>query len=591
MHVKSGRRFEFGCFQLDERERLLLRDGSPVALTPKVFDALLLLIENSERLVEKQAFIDRLWPDTVVGESTLTRYISDLRKALGDQSAIIETVPKSGYRLTVPAVSLDEASAAISTPRPAPATNRRLTWSLLAGVVLIAGLLLGARLATAPRTEQVRSIAVLPFRPIGDKSKDDVLELGLADALIGRLSNLPDVVVRPLTAVTDQAVDPLEAGRKLRVDAVLEGSILRQDGRIRIHARMLRVADGRALWSGEFDDAGQLLEVEELLAVRVAGALVSKLSPDQVRRVTHRDTSNPEAHELYVQGRYLWNRRTHEDFKKAVPYFQRAIQADPAYALAYAGLADALLFRDGANPGPAREAAERALELDPELGEPHATLALIAENYENAWARAEREYRISIQKSPGHATAHHWLGEFLCLMGRFDEGERELAIAAEIDPLSAMIAVDTAQSAYFQKQYDRSIQILRGVLKFDPTFGAAHEYMAKAYLMKGMRPEALAEARLAGNPQGTRPLETYWSVLTSEPKDRNRAIEIVRQMERVPHPSPGEICEAWIYVGEYERAIDWLEKVANVTQIKVNPEFDPLRSNPRFQALMKKMGL
>src|SRR5579871_2199574 len=129
MHAKSGRRFEFGCFQLDERERLLLRDGSPVALTPKVFDALLLLVENSERLVEKQVFIDRLWPDTAVGESTLTRYISDLRKALGDQSAIIETVPKSGYRLTVPAVSLDEASAAMSTPRPAPATNRRLTWS------------------------------------------------------------------------------------------------------------------------------------------------------------------------------------------------------------------------------------------------------------------------------------------------------------------------------------------------------------------------------------------------------------------------------------------------------------------------------
>jgi DNA-binding winged helix-turn-helix (wHTH) protein/TolB-like protein/Tfp pilus assembly protein PilF len=594
----SGRLFEFGPFRLDEKERQLTRDGWAVAITPKVFYTLLLLVENSERLVERQAFMDRLWPDTKVEETTLTRNISDLRKALEDGvdgRKFIETISKRGYRLVVPAREIKAEHPRVEPPPPVAAKPRLPAWVFATVAALAAALMLGG-LAIKRKEIPIRSIAVLPFREIAPEAGGGHLELGLADAIVTRLSDLPQMTVRPLTAVQDHTAsgqDPIETGRKLHVDSVLEGSIQRQMGTVRVRTRLLRVADGTALWSGEFDEpSGSLFEIEEMLSARVAGALAAKLSPAQALRLAHGDTPSPEAHELYAQGRYLWNQRTQADYRKALSYFELAIRADPAYALAYSGMADAHHYLG--DVAAARQAANRAIELDPELGEPHATLALITENSEYDWIEAERQYRTAIRKSPGYAPAHHWYGEFLGMMGRFAEGERELALAAEIDPLSAMIAVDTAELAYFERDYDRSIRILRGALDVNPNFRTAHEHIAMAYLMKGMGPEALAEGRLAGNPNLSRPVDTYWTILALRKPEEGAAL--LREMERAPHPYAFELCEGWLSVGDYAQAMRWLEKAweeheGRIISVKVNPELDPLRSQPRFQELLGRMRL
>jgi TolB-like protein len=330
--------YEFGPFRVDAAQHLLFRDGVPVPLTPKAFDTLLVLVENSGRLVEKDNLMKEVWPDSFVEEGSLTRNISVLRKLLGGDSAdtrYIETLPKRGYRFTVSVSQLEgeellvrrHAQVRIVTeedvdePEEISATKKKLSLP-----------------------EAVRSLAVLPFKLLGGDLADEYLGLGIADALITKLSNIRRITVRPTSAVlnfTGLTQDAASSGRQLRVDAVLEGSIQRVNERIRVTVQLVGVEESAPLWGEKFDAAfTDIFEVEDRVSEQVVTALTSKLSGEESRFLVKRYTEDTEAYRSYLQGRYFWNKRTPEGLSKAVEFFREAIGRDPDYALAYAGLAD-----------------------------------------------------------------------------------------------------------------------------------------------------------------------------------------------------------------------------------------------------------
>ena len=401
MTAKTKHFYEFGPFRIDAGNHLLLRDGQVVPVKPKVFDTLVVLVENRGRLLEKDELIKELWPDSFVEEANLTQTVYMVRKALGEgphEHNYIETIPKRGYRFVAavrefgdegsdPAVQEEIRAATV------PANGRkRLTLPVLVACVMLAGLTatgyyLGITRGGLPigPSAPIKSIAVLPFKPLVAEGRDDLLELSMADSLILKLGNLGQITVRPLSAVrryTDLKQDAVKAGQELRVESVLEGNIQRFQDRIRVRVRLVRVRDGKQLWAEQFDENWtDIFTAQDRISQRVVVALALTLNGEEQRQLTKRYTANPEAYQAYVRGRYFWNKRTGDGYRTAIADFQRAIRIDPGYALAFAGLADSynLLGSYGEIPmreshPKARAAAEKALELDDQIAEAHTSL-------------------------------------------------------------------------------------------------------------------------------------------------------------------------------------------------------------------------
>ena len=407
-------------------------------LTLKAFDLLQLLAENQGHLLEKDEILRRVWPDSVVEENNLTVTISSLRKALGEDPndrQYIETVPRRGYRFVADLRSADGAEAG---PAPAAPTARTLPLkaALAACALLAVGLgWLWSRSSGPSAPAPVRSMAVLPFRSLDDEH--EYLGLGMADALITRLGGTKLLVVRSTGTVRRYStpdLDPVAAGRDLRVESVLEGSMQAAGGRLRTTVRLLRVSDGSALWAGTFDEPlTDIFTVQDAISERVAAALALELTEAERSLLTRRYTSDTEAYQLYLKGRFFWNKRTRDGFERGITCFQQAIAKDPSYALAWSGLADSyigLAFYHYAAPHEAmpraREAAARALQTDDALAEAHASLAHVKANYEWDWAAAEREWKAAIALKPEYATAHQWYAvHHLAPMGRMEEAIAE----------------------------------------------------------------------------------------------------------------------------------------------------------------------
>jgi DNA-binding winged helix-turn-helix (wHTH) protein/TolB-like protein len=459
--VKSfDRTFEFDGMRIDVANRRLIRDGSVIRLTPKAFDLLLLLVENHGRLIEREAIMQSLWPDTSVEETNLTQTIYLLRRALGEDSSgnsYIETLPKSGYRFTAdvrvtpardePAAHSDRtdfenrnAGGADSIPTSA-AIRRPRRW-LVAVALLVFGLAcLGWLIQRSYRSQKpmndvgIKSVAVLPFRPIHMGSNDQYLGLGMADALITRLSSLRSIVVRPTDAIrrydgVDR--DSVEVGRELGVEGVLTGSVQRLGGRLRVTVQMIQIKDGASLWSDQFDEKfTDVFALEDSISRHVTSALTIRMSREESRRLVRHGTDDPAAFDLYLKGRYYWGQKTPGSIQKSIESFQQAIDLDRSYALAYSGLADSYaVAASGLRPGErfpkARDAASRAVSLDDALAEAHASIGYILYKFYWEWSNAEHEFKRAIELNPNDSTAHHYYGEYLCLTGRFDEGLVEL---------------------------------------------------------------------------------------------------------------------------------------------------------------------
>jgi tetratricopeptide (TPR) repeat protein len=375
------------------------------------------------------------------------------------------------------------------------------------------------------------------------------------------------------------------------VEAVLEGSIQRSGERLRVTVRLLRVGDGVSLWAAEVNEKSRnIFAVQDSISQQVFRTL--KLGGEE--QLPKRFTENTEAYQAYLKGRYFWNKRTEESLKRSIEYFQKAIELDPNYVLAHAGLADSyslLVWNTGPlNPGlisKARIAARKALELDPTLAEAHASLAFISCWYEWDWQGAETEYKRAIELNPNYATAHHWYGEFLVLMGRFDEGFGQLKLAQQIDPLSLIISSDIGKMHFLARQSDHAIEQLQKTIEMEPAFPVSHLFLAMAYRQKGMYDEAFRELEEEGKVSGGRTI--FPAVLAYCYAVSGRKAEARALLEQLKSRSATEFEIALILtgLGEKDRAFEWLEKAYYkrdpfLLYLKVDPNLDSLRSDPRF---------
>lgn len=633
--------YEFGPFRLDAGERLLLRNDESVPLTPKAFDLLLALVERHGRLLEKEDLLSLVWPDAIVEEANLSYNISLIRKALtcGENGQkYIETVPRRGYRFVASVREVVEESKESKTsaqatpvkewsepsvvePGAARLGMRRsfpTSWHLLAvvlGVSLIAVAVISYMRRSEDRGVQIKSLAVLPFKPLAPNSRDEALELGMADTMITKLSNLKHLIVRPTSAVrryTALDQDPLAAGREQGVEAVLEANYHWTGEKIRVTVRLLQVSDGAPLWAYQCDAyCNDIFTAQDIISEKVAQSLTLELTGQERNRLAKHYTENKEAYLLYLKGRFYWNKRTAEAIKKSIDYFNQAIEKDPAYALACTGLADAYLtlpvyggssYQDS-HPK-AKVAAKRALELDETLAEAHTSMALVL--YFNDWNLAEssREFETAIALNPNYAFAHQQYGEkYLVLMGRLsgrvDEALAHLKRAQELDPLSLIINADLGYHYIKISQYDKAIEQLRKTLELDQNFYSAHRYLGLAFEMRGSFQEALAEYQRAyqlnDHPHVLGQIGHLYAA-------SGRKAEALKKLDQLMEISQGRYVSKYEFaiihagLGGKDQALHWLERAyrehsPELLLLKVDPYLADLHSDPRFVDLVRRVGL
>jgi DNA-binding winged helix-turn-helix (wHTH) protein/TolB-like protein len=548
MSSNSEQFYEFGRFQLDTRERQLLREGAAVPLTPKAFEMLLVLVENGGHVMEKDELLKKVWPDTIVEEANLSHIIYKLREALGenhDGEKFIETVPRRGYRFVAkvtvpdnrnadliieehsrshivvdeddaPQNSIETSAVPLTQSRvlPSPSRARRFSISrpgaMIAGAIVLVAVAAGlyiwrTRESRTPATgAALHSIAVLPFKPLAANDRDESLEIGMAETLITRLSRIGQLTVRPTSAVrryTKLEDEAVRAGRELKVDAVLDGSIQKSGDRVRVSVRLVGMELGQTLWAEQFDEKfTDIFSVQDAISRRVSDMLAVRLSGEEKERLAKRGTDNSEAYQTYLLGRFHWNKLTEEDTRKSIEYFNQAIARDRNYGLAYAGLADSYIALPNFSNTPsseaiikARDAAMEALAIDDTIAEAHTSLAVVKELYEWDFPGAEKEFKRSIELNPNYPTAHSWYSQFLSSVGRHAEAIAEAKRAQEVDPLSLYANVALANTYIDARQPDEAIAPLQRTIEMDKNFALAHLTLAEAYRAKERYEDYFAE--------------------------------------------------------------------------------------------------
>jgi DNA-binding winged helix-turn-helix (wHTH) protein/TolB-like protein/Tfp pilus assembly protein PilF len=625
--------FAFGPFVVDRDRRLLARHGTAVAITPKAFDLLVVLVERGGAAVSKDELMAALWPDTAVEESNLTFQISTLRKALGPEgSRCIATLPTRGYQFVAPLQRLASAPAAavvvevdardgaaggaealveeLERTTVTVSESRSPAWLWIAALALIvAGVVVVALVMRreTPPTLSIRTLAVLPFKPLGGAQRDEALELGMADTLITRLSRMPAVIVRPISAVRRYSRlddDPIAAGRALDVDAVVDGSIQRRGPRMRVTVRLLRTSDGKPVWATQLDETAQdLFAVQDLVAERVARAVVPVLPAPAEAQLARRTTADLEAYELYLKGRY-W---AADDPARAQGFFEQALARDPRFAAAWAAIADTWLMRGRyGNSSPrekfdkARQAAMKAMALDPQLADAHAALAEVYADHDWNWAGAEREYRRALELNPNSDVAHGQYAYLLLFRRDFDGALEHSRRAVEIDPVSPMWAIVRGFTLDSAGHYDEAIRSLDETLRVHPNFIPALLHLGLAYTNKGQPEIGIAKLQeaLALHPRSVQLLPLL-AFAQARAGHRDAALSILRDIEkRAEHePVAGQnVALAWTALGNHDRAFAWLERAYHdrlflLRVVTVQPGYEPLRGDPRYADLVRRMGL
>ena len=625
------RSYRFEDFTLDLNRGCLLHQGQEVKLRPKSFELLKYLVERGGRLVGRTELMQAIWPDTFVSEESLAQCLMEVRRALRDDSQrLVKTVPRRGY------IFATEVSDPAAVPAPPPGLRRHTRAALLVSILLLAGLGSAALyFRFFPRTNEPAVLAVLPFRPLGQNGRDESLELGMADALITRLSNLPQTVVRPTSAVRrymDGETDALTAGKRLQADWVLEGSMQRSGDRIRVTVQLLRLPAGKPSWAETFDEKfTDIFTVQDLISERVADALAVQLTGAERRRLTRRYTRDAEAYQLYTRGRYHWNKRTTAALHKGIEYFEQAIAKDPHYALAYAGLADSYNVLGSHDHGAlapkeafpkAAAAARRAIEIDETLGEAHAALAFIQFNYEWDWAGAEKEFQRAFDLNPGYPTLQQWYSRYSMAMGRTEASLEASKRGFELDPIDIPLNAHLAWHHLHAGQYDPAIEACRKALELDSNHPTPHWYLGMAYEQKRDYPKAIGEFQIAfvlsgGSPAPPSSLARAYAIARDTLAGGNpvylaglghayaaagnvaEARNVLRELEELSkqrHVSPFERAVIHAGLGETEQAFAWLEKAYAeragwLVYLQVEPRLAQLRSDPRFGSLARRVGL
>jgi TolB-like protein/class 3 adenylate cyclase len=456
-----------------------------------------------------------------------------------------------------------------------------------------------------------KRIAVLPFKPLVPENRDQVLELGMADSLIAKLSNIREIVVRSLNSVRKYSgldQDPVAAGRELEVSSVLEGNVQKSSDRIRVSARLINVADGSSLWANTFDEKfTDVFAVQDAISQKVADALALRLSGEEHKRLTRRFTENVEAYQLYLTGRYHWNKLTPPEITKSIEFFKKAIELDPTYALAYFGLADAYRSLAPTSEVPSKDtlpqaqaAATKALELDETLAEPHATLAFIHTWYDWDWSGAEREAKRAIELNPNWSFGHIAYAQMLSVTGRSQEAITEGARAVELDPLSLIINALNGYHLHLARRDDEAIARLKKTVELDSNFWIAHQFLGMAYIEKKMYPEAISEfsqaVKLSGGNSEPLALNGYASVLSGDTAKGRAVLQELKSLESQRYVPPSNLALLSYVLGEKDEAFSWLEKAyqdrdIRLCRLKVDSKWDSMRSEPRFVEILKRIGL
>jgi TolB-like protein/DNA-binding winged helix-turn-helix (wHTH) protein/Flp pilus assembly protein TadD len=636
-HEVRGR-LRFGVFELDLRAGELRKHGLRIRLQEQPFLVLATLLEHPGEVVTREELQKKLWPaDTFVDfDHGLNKTINKIREALGDSAEsprFVETVARRGYRFLAEVKAAD--TAPVHSPEPATqphpsaeapeqaglagklATHKSvpapLAWKISVFVVLLVMVSLATWKLYSWRhpSHSVRSLAVLPLESLSNDASQDYFADGMTDELISDLGQISALRVISRTSVMayKRARKPLpQIARELNVDAVVEGTVLRSGDQVRITAQLIEGSSDRHLWSQSYE--GQVrdtLALQNQVARAIADEIRVNLNSQERAALKNVQVVNPEAYESYLKGRYFWNKRTADGLKVALAYFNQAIEEDAKYAQAYSGLADtyallgdwqyAVMTPKEALPK-AKAAATRALELDNALGEAHNSLAFCLDGFDWNFADAGKEFRRAIELNPGYATAHHWYAWHLSLLGQYDEAIAEMKKAESLDPLSLVINADLAELFVLAHSYDESIRQSRKTIEMDPNFGLAHNHLAQAYLQEHMNDEAVAELQKAVQLSGDSPTcvanlaRAY--VASGNRSEAERLLNDLKKRSNHSYSHASEIAVIYAALGDKNQAMSWVEKGYEERfnpGVLLRPGFDPLRSEPRFQELVRRIGL
>jgi TolB-like protein/DNA-binding winged helix-turn-helix (wHTH) protein/Tfp pilus assembly protein PilF len=618
-------KYRFGPFEVNTRARELSKSGTKIKLRGQPYLVLEVLLGRAGEVVTREEIREKLWPaDIFVDfEHGLNTSVKKLRQVLCDSAEeprYIETVPRRGYRFIAPVTELREPHSEASLPVEAAVSASwwRKTQYRIAAVVIVALLILAAHFArqrfalrAKPSGERVM-LAVLPFLNLSGDESQEYFNDGLTEEMITQLgSSDPQrlgVIARSSAMKYKNTRKDMQAiGRELGVDYVLEGSVRRAGDRVRISAQLIQVRDQTHLWAESYErDANDTLALEIVVANAIAGQVERTLSsPYTLARRTTARPVNPEAYDLYLKGRYYWNQRTPVGFWKGIESFKQAIQKDPNYAHAYAGLADCYILLGPNDVLPAKEvyplakaAAMKALQLDDALAEAHASLGFVMLLYDWNPAQAEKEFRRAIELDPNYSTAHHWYAYDLAAMRRSDEAVAEIRRALELDPLSSIINTDVGQILLFARRTDEAIAQCQKTIRLDPQFNQVYWYLGLLYEQKGMFDQAF-DAFLrstpgpSDSPQGTATRAAY-RVSGIKGYWRERLAMLERQSKK-QYISPFTFAVSYARMGERDSALENLEKAfderyPSMVFVQIEPVFDSLRSDPRFADLLHRIS-
>jgi TolB-like protein/Tfp pilus assembly protein PilF len=569
--------YEFGVYRLDAQNQMLFREGDHVALPPKVTELLVALVEAAGRVVTREELLQRLWPDTVVEEGSLTSHISLLRKALGEgpnAQDFIETLPKRGYRFVA---SVKRAAS----QAPDSGVDRAM-------------------------------LVVLPFENLTAGERHDYFSEGLTEEMITELARLsPErlgVIARTSSMQFRSTTKNIaQIGSELGVSHVLEGSVRRVGERVRITAQLIRVSDESHLWAQSYERGlHDVLEVQAEVARAVAREIQIKLTPHEQRRLDPDKTRsiNSQAHELYLRGRHFWYRRTEEGIRKSIECFEEALRYDPGFAAAYDGISDAhtMLACRGMTPAlesfhKAKAAARQAVRLQPELGEGYASLAHVR-LHDWDWVGLESDFRQAVELDPGYAIAHYWYAEYLMAMGRTREALGRVEHGWELDPLNSVINASVGMIRYLAHDYDGALVALRRGLEIDPTHYVSYLRIGLVCLRKNLPNEAIDAMRQAvmhsgGSTEALAGLAQAHAVTGDKP-----AMErIVKELGESGHRyvSPYNVARVYGAIDDKQRTLEWLERAyrehnPDLIELTREPSFAGLHSDAKFRELVERIG-
>ena len=577
--------YEFNGFRLEGSQRRLLYNGQPVPLKPKILDLLLYLVEMRGQLVVKDDLMREIWPDAIVEENNITVSMSILRKTLNDRidQQFIETVPRRGYRFIaeVTEVFLDQ-----TVRGSGPLT-----------------------LSTVVQEDPIDSLAVIPMESPGDDPNVEYLSDGITESIINMLSRIPKLRVLACSTVfrfKRKNVDPQEVGVQLNVRAVMMIRVLRLGEKLIIRSELVKVSDGSQLWGEQYNRTpSDILAIQDEIAKAISENLKFTLSSHDQVRLIEKATANIEAYNLYLRGRYFWNRYSKEWVLKSIEAFKEAILIDSHYALAYCGMADSYFRLSNVYSPPAevlpkaKDAALRAVEIDENLAEAHSSLGLVKVYYDHDWIGAESELRKALKLNPQLLSAHQRLGSYLTFMGRFEESIRHYESALEFDPFSLQVNMNLATTYFLRGEYERSLNHSAKTIELEPSYMPIHFLMGCNYIELNRLSEAIEEfqyiykldeeAYLALGFMG------YAHALAGQRAEAETLLNILGEIAQRKYVSPYSMLVIHLALGPQDRVFEILEQLYEESNdwlvwLKVSPELKSLRNDSRYKNLLRRIG-